>query len=676
MLFNERIGILPRTRLLSAVFLILLSAATGVLYSQTNGTWLLTSNGNCTATGYVTGSALTGGGGVGPISYGANGAYANNWTSNSLAQSITANDYFQFSLTTTANVSITTVSLYAMANHPNGALAAMYLSVDGGAYSQIGSQMSLLNGTETQFTISGLNSGILNGRNYSLRLYGWGLSAPNKLIYTRNVVIAGYWSNTSDYFRAINNWSWGNINTWESSPDGVNWYYASLYPTAGANTTTIQNGNVITLNLTAACGNLTYTSGSITLGNYNLTINGTLSGIPYFTYSGTGIPSQAGTVSHVTVTYPTPISLPGTLNTLVIDSGAGNTVIMPNSVTTTNLQFTAGSLNLNNYTLTLAGQDFALSSDNAVLSALGVSVSGTVNTWGSNESIAHTWTTSGTFTDTLSVYLTYPGTLSSSAFMKVWSRDEGSAVNWTLVGTFPVTDNGSTRTVTVPHVLTLNGSTKGNLNWTISETDQTLPVELSTFLAVITPQNYIMLEWVTQSETNLSGYYLFKNMSNNLNTAERIDIFIPATNTSQETSYIFTDREAIPGFTWYYWLQHIELNGEIAFHGPVSIFLSNSDDYIPPIPLFTGLQEIFPNPFTSPVNISYDLNRESDVNIVIINSRGELVRKLLSANKSAGSYRAQWNGRDERGMSVASGVYFIRMVAGKNVSVKKVVLVK
>jgi hypothetical protein len=676
MVNREAFGILPMAKVLRAVILIMLFAVTISLSAQTNGTWPLTSNGNCTATGYVTGSTMSTGGGVGPVSYGPNGAYANNWTGSTLAQSIASNDYFQFTLTATANVSITTVSFYAQANHPNGALAAMYLSVGGGPYTQIGTQYNLLNGVEQQFTISGLNTAILNGNNYSLRIYGWGLSAANKLIYVRGVSISAYYSSTSDYFRTINSWSWTNVNTWESSPDGVNWYYSSLYPTSAANTTYINNGNVVTLNAASACGNLTYNSGSIALGNYNLTINGTISGIPYFIYSGTGVPSQTGTESHVTVTYEYPTSLPETLNTLTADCGIGDTVTMPNSITTTYLEFNTGSIAPNGNTITLAAKDFGISSDAAVISALDVTLSNTVNTWGPYASIAHTWITSASFTDTVSVHLTYPETLSISDYMKVWVRDENNTGDWILLGIFPVTDNGSSRTVIVDGVSSLNGSVSGNLNWTITETDQTLPVELSTFLAMITPLNFIMLEWVTQSETNLSGFYLFRSMDNDISTAERINIFVPATNTSQETSYIFTDREAIPGHTWYYWLQHIELNGEQQFHGPVSIFLSTSDDFIPPIPLHTGISEIYPNPCSAPATVAYGLNKAEYVSITVLNSRGEVVKRLLSDSKDAGSYRLRWDGKNDRGLAVATGVYFIRMTAGKTVSTGKIIIAK
>jgi hypothetical protein len=644
--------------------------------AQTNVYWPLTSNGNPTSTGYLTGSTIVPGGGIGPIAYGANGVYSNNWIEVDLAAAITANDYYQYSMTATANVSLTDVSLYVMANQPNGSAVIMYLSVGGGPFQQVSGVVALPNNVLTLLTASGLNLSVLNGQTVSFRVYGWGMNAANKLIYNRDVLITGYWSNTNDYFRTFASGDWNDINSWESSPDGTEWFHASLYPTAAANTVYIESGHVVTLTDAAACGDLTFNGGSITLDNYDLTINGTLSGIPYYTYSGTGVPSQTGTVSHVTVTYPAPISLPAELNTLIIDSGAGNTVLMPNSVITTNLEFDSGDLALNGYTLTLAEEDFAVSSDDAVLSALDVSVSNTANAWFASTSIARTWTTSGTFTDNLSVHLTYPETESSSATMKVWVRDEGDDGPWILIGTYATVDNGDTRTITIPGVTTINGSLTANLQWTISEIDQTLPVELSTFLAYVTPQNYIMLEWVTQSETDVSGFYIYRSMYNELTTADRINIFIDATNTSLETSYIFTDREAVPGHTWYYWLQHIELSGEIVFHGPVSIFLAATNDFVPPIPLTTGLNDVYPNPFNPPANISYGLNKASTVSLVVINSRGEVVRNLYSGSRDAGNYRVQWNGKNDRGVSVSSGVYFIRMIAGKTTSTKKVVLIK
>ena len=206
--------------------------------------------------------------------------------------------------------------------------------------------------------------------------------------------------------------------------------------------------------------------------------------------------------------------------------------------------------------------------------------------------------------------------------------------------------------------------------------DDTVPVELSSFTGIITPQNFIMLEWITQSETNVSGFYLFRNNADNLSDAERINAFIQATNTSQEASYIFVDSEAIPGYTYYYWLQHIDLSGEFEFHGPVSIHLSNTNTVMPAIPLVTSLQSIYPNPFNPTATISYGLSKAAGVELVILNLKGQMVRRLVSEAKNAGSYRVMWDGRNDNGVAAATGVYLVRMRAGSYKETRKLIMLK
>lgn len=65
-----------------------------------------------------------------------------------------------------------------------------------------------------------------------------------------------------------------------------------------------------------------------------------------------------------------------------------------------------------------------------------------------------------------------------------------------------------------------------------SVTDPTLPVELSHFSATLTAQNYVLLNWVSQSESNLLGYYLYRNDSFDLSTAIQVSGLIAGTNTS------------------------------------------------------------------------------------------------------------------------------------------------
>jgi flagellar hook assembly protein FlgD len=55
---------------------------------------------------------------------------------------------------------------------------------------------------------------------------------------------------------------------------------------------------------------------------------------------------------------------------------------------------------------------------------------------------------------------------------------------------------------------------------------------------------------------------------------------------------------------------------------------------------------------------------------------GARVKTLVSGAKAAGHYVAQWDGRDDRGTAVSSGIYFYRMTTGNFAAVRKMVLLK
>lgn len=658
------------------IFALFILACLSGLSAQTSATWALTTNGNCTAVGNLTGSALVAGGGVGTVSYGTDGAYSNNWAEASLAAAQTANDYYQYTITATANISIGSISLSMRNNQPIGGMtAAVFYSVNGGGYTQIGSDTTITQ-THTTTTISGLNIGVLKEQTFSIRVYCWGAQNNQRNFYNRNVVITALQSNAGDYFRTYASGNWNDINRWMSSSDNTNWIYASSTPTASANTVTIQSGHTITLTAAAACDDLAFTGGAIVLGNYNLTIDGDLTGTPYFTYSGTGVPSQTGTNAHVTVSYSEPTSLPAQMNTLIVDVGADNAMILPNDIITTTLTFDSGDIDLNGSKISLAGKDFGIASDNAVLSALDVAMSTEPNVWGGGTSIARTWTTDSSVSDPVDLYFTYPESESASNSVRVWAREEGSAGPWTLVGAYTPTANGSLRTVKVSGVTSLTSNANNTLEWTISEVDQALPVELSSFTVALSAQSFVTLQWVTQTETGVSGFYLYRNTVYDLANAERINAFVEATNTSQESSYIFVDREVLMGNTYYYWLQYIDLSGQFDFFGPVSVTVIDLGNITPIIPQVTSLQSVYPNPFNAKATVAFGLDREASVKLEILNNKGAIVRNLYIGYNSAGNYRLIWDGKADNGRDVSSGVYFVRLRADNISQTRKLVLMK
>jgi hypothetical protein len=212
----------------------------------------------------------------------------------------------------------------------------------------------------------------------------------------------------------------------------------------------------------------------------------------------------------------------------------------------------------------------------------------------------------------------------------------------------------------------------------IDEADNTLPVELSSFTAIATEQYFVHLQWTTQSETNLSGYQIYRNTSSDLGTALCLSTLIPAANSSQETDYSFADNDATAGSTYFYWLQALNLDGTHSYHGPISITLTGdgSDPDQPIIPLSTCLLPNYPNPFNPQTSLVYQLCSPGSVELNIFNAKGQKVRSFQKQHTAAGTYNVIFDGRDTLGRALSSGVYYCTMQAGASSYHHKMVLLK
>lgn len=210
-----------------------------------------------------------------------------------------------------------------------------------------------------------------------------------------------------------------------------------------------------------------------------------------------------------------------------------------------------------------------------------------------------------------------------------------------------------------------------------SGNDPTLPVTLSHFSATMTAENYVQLTWISQTETNLMGYNVYRSNSDNLSSATQICPMIEGTNTSQAQTYVYVDKDLVEDGTYYYWLQNVDLDGSNAFHGPVSaVFSITGNGGTPPIPTATQLDNAYPNPFNPNTTIRYQLEGAGKVKIEIYNTRGQLVRSFEKGHDAAGHYGIVWDGRDSSGRELPSGVYLYKMSCGKYSSSKKMVLKK
>ncbi len=98
------------------------------------------------------------------------------------------------------------------------------------------------------------------------------------------------------------------------------------------------------------------------------------------------------------------------------------------------------------------------------------------------------------------------------------------------------------------------------------------------------------------------------------------------------------------------------------------------------LPLITKLNGNYPNPFNPETKISFSTTESTEntenTEIVIYNLKGQKVKVLVNEKLSAGQHSAVWNGKDDSGKSVSSGVYFYKMKSGDYAETRKMILLR
>jgi len=103
--------------------------------------------------------------------------------------------------------------------------------------------------------------------------------------------------------------------------------------------------------------------------------------------------------------------------------------------------------------------------------------------------------------------------------------------------------------------------------------------------------------------------------------------------------------------------------------------LALDDEPVNP-PFTYGLNQNYPNPFNPSTRIEYQIPHAQQVEIVVYDIRGRKVAVLENGFRKAGRYEIEWNGVDQAGRPVATGIYLLRMKAGSFQKTIKMMLVK
>jgi hypothetical protein len=139
---------------------------------------------------------------------------------------------------------------------------------------------------------------------------------------------------------------------------------------------------------------------------------------------------------------------------------------------------------------------------------------------------------------------------------------------------------------------------------------------------------------------------------------------------------IFVKRRAITDPNNYYWRAEKVISASQIQPSPVIGGVGRPDepDILPIMP--TRLEQSFPNPAGQKATISYQTAKPGRVSLVVYNMLGQKVKLLVDQPQPAGSYSVQWDGRNQQGQSVSSGIYFYELKTEETQITKKLVLAR
>jgi hypothetical protein len=191
-----------------------------------------------------------------------------------------------------------------------------------------------------------------------------------------------------------------------------------------------------------------------------------------------------------------------------------------------------------------------------------------------------------------------------------------------------------------------------------------LPVELISFSSSVSG-NEAILKWTTATEVNNYGFEIERKSENS--GWQKIGFVSGSGNSNSPHSYSFTDQPN-SGTSFSYRIKQLDNNGQFEYYDAITISLASTNG--------TKLLQNSPNPFNPSTSIKFYVPQSVDVTIKIYNILGAEVTTLVNKAVSSCYHVAYWNGKDNYGNSVSSGVYLYRLTAGNFTETKKMNLLK
>jgi hypothetical protein len=142
--------------------------------------------------------------------------------------------------------------------------------------------------------------------------------------------------------------------------------------------------------------------------------------------------------------------------------------------------------------------------------------------------------------------------------------------------------------------------------------------------------------------------------------------------TTEELSYLFTELTAGQTYTVGLSATYTTGESEVLTEEFVWEVTGNSNN----LPLKTQLTGNYPNPFNPDTTIKFSLKETGQVRLDIFNTKGQKVTTLVNSNLEKGQHQINWDGKDDNGKAVTSGIYYYKMTTKDFSNIKKMMLIK
>ncbi len=208
--------------------------------------------------------------------------------------------------------------------------------------------------------------------------------------------------------------------------------------------------------------------------------------------------------------------------------------------------------------------------------------------------------------------------------------------------------------------------------WSPEQVCGTTPVELASF-DVEMVGGAVRVAWRTATERNLFGFNVLRAEGAAAARFEQVNgelIHCDESGEAGGSTYEFVDDTVVTGRTYRYRLEALDRSGEVQLFDLSTLAVTSSG-----ASELLVLRQNRPNPFNPKTVIEFTLPEPAHVRLRIHDAAGRAVRALVDADLGRDLHAVEWDGRDEQGRVVGSGVYHCRVeVGGRTLSTKLVLL--